>query len=159
MIAVLSLSLGIVLLVFPEPCQSQEPPAGRDSAGVFIVVSGTPRWGDDEKWRVGTDPELTIESRPGPKESRLRWLVGGTRLPGGMIAVAHGGGSEVLFYRPDGTLRSSTRDTQKAEGSLGSIRKIWHSGNSIFVHHVEAGHRGSAPTPFSPGCIPRQAGR
>lgn len=72
----------------------------RDSAGVRIVESAAPAWGEEPAWRVAAEPTLEIGGLGSSEEFfEIRDLV---RLSDGRIAVLNGGSSSVRVYDADG---------------------------------------------------------
>jgi hypothetical protein len=92
-------------VVLAVACTAQEPQNGaftvRDSAGIRIVESHRPLWGDGEAWRVG-DPVLRIGHAIGDAARELHTVSGATRRADGRIAVALGGVGEVRLFDRDG---------------------------------------------------------
>jgi hypothetical protein len=80
----------------------------RDSAGVSIVESTLPRWGDSTGWIVDPAPTLDL-TVSGEGEAHWFFLVSdAARLPDGTIVVADNGSDEVRYFSKDGVhLRSA----------------------------------------------------
>ena len=74
-----------------------------DSAGVTIVESSAPAWGDGGGWRVGPEPLLVIGGSDDPAQA-LYQVVGLDRLSIGEIVVGDGGSQEIRLYSPEGAL-------------------------------------------------------
>ncbi|MGD2069732.1 MAG: hypothetical protein PVI57_13745 [Gemmatimonadota bacterium] len=75
--------------------------AVRDSAGVEVVESVRPAWGDEEEWRVGAEPTTRVGAVEGDVEELLSEVVGAVRLADGTVAVADAA-QEVRFFGPGG---------------------------------------------------------
>jgi len=91
-------------------CGSRESGAGVavqrwDSAGVEVVESLRPAWGEGEGWRVGPAPLLRIGVVEGEVVYQFTGVVGATRLGDGSVVVADGGAQEVRYFGPDGGFR------------------------------------------------------
>jgi len=96
---------GLLLVGIACACGSGEDFASgrvqvRDSAGVRIVESAAPAWGEEPGWLVGSDPLLEIGGTGSAEEFfEIRDLA---RLSDGRIAVLNGGSSSVRVYDADG---------------------------------------------------------
>jgi hypothetical protein len=111
----------LFLLVGCSNERRQSSVSVRDSAGVSIIESSTPRWVDLTGWTIESDPIIDLAaSGTGPSHEFHR-VADATLLPDGTIAVADGGSSEVRFYSSTGTfLRAVGKD---GEGP-GEFRRI-----------------------------------
>src|SRR5687768_17068674 len=67
----------------------------RDSAGVRIVESRRPAWGDERRWTVSSSPSVEIGAVDGPAEEQLGQVRGAVRLPDGTVIVADGTSREL----------------------------------------------------------------
>jgi hypothetical protein len=74
-----------------------------DSAGVTIVQSHEPQWGEGEGWSVPSEPQVTIGVLDGPREYELFDVSAAARQSDGDIVVVDGGAREVRLYDRDGT--------------------------------------------------------
>jgi hypothetical protein len=74
-----------------------------DSAGVTIVHSHEPQWGEGEGWSVPSEPQVTIGVLDGPREYELFDVSAAARQSDGDIVVVDGGAREVRLYDRDGT--------------------------------------------------------
>lgn len=74
-----------------------------DSAGVTIVDSHEPKWGEGEAWFVSSEPQVTIGLLDGPREYELFDISAAARQSDGDFVVADGGAREVRLYDRDGT--------------------------------------------------------
>lgn len=117
----------LALLVVAAACTPTEGPGASvvvtDSAGVRIVTSRAPAWGEDEGWRPDAEPRLVLgssglrgagdEGTPGEVDDVLFQRIVGVRLlSDGRVAVLDAG---------DGTLRIFTSEGRPMErwGGLG----------------------------------------
>jgi hypothetical protein len=83
----------------------------RDSAGIEIVESSRPAWGDSAGWTVAASPVLDMGVAAGDPAYEFQTILGLTRLPNGNILVANRGTRELRFYSPSGEhIRSVGRD-------------------------------------------------
>jgi hypothetical protein len=128
--------LGVAL----SACAGNGPPSfvsGRDSAGVTIVESTSPRWGAAEGWTFDPEPllDLTLSGTGEPHE--FYRVVGAIRLDDGSIAVADAGSSEVRFFAPTGTFLSSVGREGEGPGEfqrLTSVHRFRGDSLAVFDH-------------------------
>ena len=83
----------------------------RDSAGVAIVQSTAPQWSPGTEWRIG-DVRVTFEAPD------LIGVFGAVRLSNGTVVAAEEGGSRLLFFGPDGTMRRSVGRSGEGPGEF-----------------------------------------
>ena len=99
------LFLMTVLFVL-SACQGSEPGPttvqSTDSAGITIVSSTDPLWGDGEGWVLSPEPEVVIGEVEGDERYILDQVAGARRLSDGRIAVLDVGSRRVRLYDPDG---------------------------------------------------------
>lgn len=74
----------------------------RDSAGVEIVESHAPAWGESERWTVDPEPLVDLTATGDGREHQFFRVVGGTRLSDGTIVVADDGDDELRLFSPEG---------------------------------------------------------
>lgn len=139
----MSVALGFGLLG-ALGCEEGEPQlefAARDSAGITIVESVAPLWGEGEGWQVATEPLVTIGRADGPDEEVLYHVRGTLRLDDGRIVVANSGSDELRFYNPDGSYHSSAGRAGAGPGEFDTIARMWRVGDSLFVYDFQQGNR------------------
>jgi hypothetical protein len=73
-----------------------------DSAGVTIVDSDEPSWGEGEAWLVSSEPQVTIGVLKGRREYELSDVSAAARQSDGDFVVVDGGAREVRLYDRDG---------------------------------------------------------
>ena len=96
------------LFYSPEPDGEAVPSQSWDSAGVEIVESVLPAWGEGEGWRVLPEPTLRIGVVDGDPAYQFDQVVGASRLADGTVVVGDGGAQEIRFFGTDGRhLRSA----------------------------------------------------
>lgn len=74
----------------------------RDSAGVRIVESHRPRWGEGEGWVVEAVPSLQLGVVEGDTPDSFARVVDALRLPDGTIVVADWGNFQLRFFDDEG---------------------------------------------------------
>lgn len=117
---------------------SDAPPLSvqRDSAGIAIVESFAPAWGDSAHWRVGTAPVLDLaESGTGDAHNFYR-VRNVTRLPDGGIAVVNRGSSEIRKFSADGTFVGSAGGYGEGPGEFSNVQQVELVGDSLLVRDV-----------------------
>ena len=100
----------------------------RDSAGVEIVESRTPRWSDADAWTIDDRPALTIGDEAGDAEYQFSLVRGMLRLPNGQIIVSDDRAGRLWFFDATGTLLKSTGRSGPGPGEFGySVLRIWRA--------------------------------
>lgn len=89
-----------------------------DSAGVEIVTSTAPAWGETEGWDVATQPEVSIGSLDGEQPYLLDQVAGATRMPDGRIVLLNAGDGQLRFYDPDGEFITARAGLGQGPGEL-----------------------------------------
>lgn len=130
----------VLLLPILQACAPADAPpaasAQRDSAGIAIVESFRPAWGDSAHWRVG--PELLLdlaESGTGDAHNFYR-VRNVTRLPDGGIAVVNRGSSEIRKFAADGTFVGSAGGYGEGPGEFSNVQQVELVGDSLLVRDV-----------------------
>lgn len=106
----------------------------RDSAGIEIVESASPRWGPGEGWRVRETPQLTIGDVEGDPRYELFRVAGAIRLSDGRIVVANGGTLQLRVYSASGEHLRDLGRRGSGPGEFGWIHEVWRGqGDSVMV--------------------------
>lgn len=101
----------------------------RDSAGVVIVESAVPAWGEGEEWSLTQEPVLSIGAVDGPDEYLLYRSSSAIRLDDGRIVVANGGSHELRFYDSMGRYLNASGAEGEGPGEFRSVGFIWRLGS------------------------------
>jgi hypothetical protein len=136
-------------LLVASGCGDGEPAptfVTRDSAGITIVESSAPEWGEEEGWRVAARPLVTIGSVGGPEEEQLYQVRGVLRLDDGRIVVGNAGSHQLRFYSADGSYHSAAGRSGSGPGEFDTIMWLWRRGDSIVVYDMQQGNRMSVFT-------------
>lgn len=109
----------------------------RDSAGVRIVTSERPRWGDGEGWTVVSEPAVTIGAGE-PTGGGTDILFGSIRslvvLPSGRLAVADEHSAIVSVFDPDGEFLHRFGGHGEGPGEVGGIWNLYGcAGDTVIV--------------------------
>jgi hypothetical protein len=107
------------LVLLAAGCVAGDTTEGRqietDSAGVRIITSTAPVWGDSARWKVSEQPEIEIGAVDGAAPEYLFSNAhSAMQLSDGRIAVADMGSSEVRYYDAEG--RFLRRTGRKGQG-------------------------------------------
>lgn len=126
----------LLLAIAALGCTPDGPPASftvTDSAGVEVITSHAPAWGDTPAWSVAREPALRIG--PGMEDPRyeLYRVVDVRRLRDGRILVANAGTDELRFYGPDGEWIRSAGGTGEGPGEFRQISTVAVGADSIWV--------------------------
>lgn len=112
-----------------SPQQDQVPEttnfAVRDSAGVAIIESNLPAWGEGESWSLTEEPVLSIGAVDGPDEYLLYRSSSAIRLDDGRIVVSNGGSQELRFYDSQGQYLNASGADGEGPGEFRSVGFIW----------------------------------
>jgi len=106
----------------------------RDSAGVQIVESSAPAWGDSAGWQVSPAPLLEIGTPGAMPAHEFQRVDDARRLRDGRIVVADGGAGTVRMFTPEGTLLWSAGRPGDGPGEYRLIERLGVGpGDSIWV--------------------------
>lgn len=100
----------------------------RDSAGIEIVESAGPLWGEGEGWRLSDTPTLDIGALEGAPEEQLYRVTGAFELEDGRIVVANLGSHEIRFYGADGTFESALGSEGDGPGEFQFLTALSRAG-------------------------------
>ena len=81
--------------------------ARRDSAGVEIVETLRPHWGDSSRGRIDPEPLVDLAASGSGDNHRFHEVRGMVRLSDGTLAVADGGSDEIRLYSASGEFERS----------------------------------------------------
>jgi hypothetical protein len=117
-------------------CTGDAPRTGtpivRDSAGIRIVESVSPRWQEDEEWRISAEPVLDIGGGERDEDQLFR-VRASVRLSDGRIVIADGGTNQIRFYSPDGVFLSASGRSGEGPGEFGALRGLWRLGGDSLL--------------------------
>ncbi len=132
--AVVSAIAGFPLLPACTAPEHPTPPTlRRDSAGIAIVESLHPAWGDSPGWRIHPQPLLDL-GRSGDGPEHLFYSVGGmARLSDGTIVVANMGSREVLWFTPEGLFAGTVGGPGEGPGEFDNLQQIELAGDTVLA--------------------------
>lgn len=111
------------------------PPSAvrRDSAGIRIVESFAPAWGDSSGWRVGVEPLLDLAESGTGDAHNFYSVLAVRRLPDGGIVVANHGSDEIRKFSADGGFVGSAGGSGEGPGEFANLQQIELAGDSMIV--------------------------
>lgn len=120
-------AVGAALLPLLAACDGNAVSDGgarRDSAGVAIVESAGPAWGDGEGWRVDQRPLLEVGMEEGEEPYLFSRVTGAVRMGDGRIAVADRGAKQVRLFDAAGRHLLSMGREGSGPGEFGSLDRL-----------------------------------
>ena len=99
-----------VTLAIVQACSPGTEQTGvvrRDSAGVAIIESNTPRWSEGRGWTVDPTPTLDLSTSGTGLDHEFFRVSDARFLPEGHIVVANAGTDEIRLYSSAGSLIQS----------------------------------------------------
>ena len=108
----------------------------RDSAGITIVESVAPVWGDSAHWRIDPEPLLDLaQSGTGDAHNFYR-VRNVSRLPDGGIVVVNRGSSEVRKFSSDGAFVGLVGGYGEGPGEFSNLQQVELVGDSLLVRDI-----------------------
>jgi len=105
----------------------------RDSAGIQIVESSSPVWGEGEGWRLADEPSIEIGVLDGEPEYQFYRAFDGARLSDGRIVVANSGSHELRLYDSAGEFLKSSGGEGAGPGEFRSIGMLERFANDSLL--------------------------
>lgn len=111
----------------------------RDSAGIAVVESFRPAWGDSAHWRV--DPESLLDlAESGTGDPHNFYSVRGIRrLSDESLVVANRGSHEIRKFSADGNFVRSGGGSGEGPGEFTNLQRIELAGDSILALDFDGG--------------------
>ena len=129
----------VALLHACPPSDDALPPAiERDSAGITIVESFRPAWGDSAHWRVDPAPLLDLAESGTGDPHNFYWVRGIRRLSDGSLVVANGGSNEIRKFSADGSFLASAGGDGEGPGEFSNLQQIERVGDSIIARDIRS---------------------
>jgi hypothetical protein len=104
-----------------------------DSAGVQVITSKAPAWGDKPRWKVAASPSLTLGGVAGDPALDFVSIVGARRLDDGSLVVANGGTGELRWFSADGKPVRSVGGRGVANAPFTSIASLYALADTLLV--------------------------
>ena len=131
----------VVFAVTAIGCREPAPPVSSaevvDSAGVQIITSSTPAWGDRPQWKVASSPSRTLGGVAGDPALDFVSIVGAKRLGDGNLVVANGGTGELRWFSPEGTPVRSVGG-RAANSPFAAVASLYAVGDTLVVWDARA---------------------
>lgn len=112
--------------------EAEAAPAVRDSAGIRIVESATPRWTANGGWQIG-EVLTSIGTVEGSVGQQLDEVRGPVRLPDGTIVIANNGSGQLFRYDAEGTFVAATGGRGDGPDEFTDLTWIGRNADSILV--------------------------
>ena len=127
----------VVLLASLHACAPSDarPPAStqRDSAGIAIVESSRPAWGDSAHWRIDPEPLLDLATTGAGDPHNFYAVRGMKRLSDGSLVVLNAGSDEIRQFSADGHFLGSFGGPGEGPGEFTNPRQLELAGDTILV--------------------------
>lgn len=120
---------------------SDDPPPQaiqRDSAGITIVESFEPAWGDSARWRVDPEPVLDLAESGTGDPHNFYFVRGMKRLSDGSLVVANQGSNEIRKFSADGRFLASAGGDGEGPGEFSNLQQIELVGDSIVARGIRS---------------------
>lgn len=105
----------------------------RDSAGIEIVESLRPAWGDSALWRVDPDPLLDLAAAGSGPRHQFDRVRGMARLSSGALVVANAGSDEVLWFSAEGRFIGAAGGPGEGPGEFDNLQQIELAGDTVLA--------------------------
>jgi len=132
----------IVLAVGLSGCREPAPVVSGakvvDSAGIQVITSSAPGWGDTPRWKVASDPSLVLGGVAGDPALDFLSIVGAKRLDDGSLVVANGGTGELRWFSPEGTPVRSVGGRASAKSPFAAIASFYSLGDTLVAWDARA---------------------
>ena len=105
--------------------------AQRDSAGIAIIESRAPAWGDSAHWRVGVEPLLDLAESGTGDAHYFRLVRDVRRMTDGGIVVSNRGSDEIRKFSSDGGFVGAAGGSGEGPGEFTNLLRIELAGDSL----------------------------
>jgi len=121
------------------PSGDGPPPATRsDSAGITIVESFGPAWGDSARWRVDPEPVLDLAESGTGDGHNFYQVRNVSRLPDGGIVVVNRGSNEIRKFSADGSLVGAAGGHGEGPGEFANLQQVELVGDSLLARDIRS---------------------
>ena len=110
----------------------------RDSAGIAIIESFRPVWGDSAQWRVDSEPLLDLAESGTGDPHDFYFVRGIRRLSDGSLVVANRGSNEIRKFSADGRFLASAGGDGEGPGEFSNLQQIELVGDSIIALDIRS---------------------
>ena len=128
----------LLLLAGVLACRRDAPPvvAGpdiADSAGIQIVTSRAPAWGDRAAWKVAGSAALTLGGLAGDSALDFIGIVGARRLGDGGLVVANGGTGQLRWFSAAGKHVRTVGGRGAPPGRFAAVSSLYAIGDTLLA--------------------------
>ncbi len=116
------------------------PPAVvvRDSAGITIVESFRPAWGDSARWRLDPEPLIDLAASGSGDPHNFYGVRSMKRLSDRCLVVANRGSNEIRMFSADGAFVRSAGGYGEGPGEFSNLQQIVLAGDSIIAQDIRS---------------------
>ncbi len=116
------------------------PPAVvvRDSAGIAIVESFRPAWGDSARWRIDPEPLIDLAESGTGDPHNFYGVRSVRRLSDGSLVVANRGSNEIRMFSAEGAFVRSAGGNGEGPGEFSNLQQIVLAGDSIIARDIRS---------------------
>ena len=130
-----ALSLPAVPAALLAACapQADAPPlvVERDSAGIAIIESHGPAWGDSARWRIDSEPLLDLAESGSGDPHNFYSVRGLLRMSDGSLVVANRGTDEIRKFSAEGSYLAAAGGSGEGPGEFSNLQRIELAGDSV----------------------------
>ncbi len=119
----------------------------RDSAGITIIESHRPAWGDSARWRIDPEPLLDLSGSGTGDAHSFYGVRGMKRLSDRSIVVLNGGSNEIRQFSAQGRFLGAFGGAGEGPGEFTNPRQLELAGDTILVLDWDAMVSVFAPGP------------
>lgn len=116
-----------------EPASVAKTTDTVDSAGVQVVTSTGPAWGDRAAWKVAGSATLTLGGVAGDSALDFIGIVGAKRLSDGSLVVANGGTGELRWYSASGKHIRTVGGRRSGPTRFAALISLYSLGDTLFA--------------------------
>lgn len=109
-----------------------------DSAGIQIVTSRTPAWGERSAWKVAGNATLTLGGQAGDSAFDFVGIVGAKRLADGSLVVANGGTGQLRWFSATGKHLRTVGGRGSAPGTFAALSSLYSLGDTLLAWNARA---------------------
>lgn len=126
----------LVAAIVLSACNAEKKPAlssVTDSAGVRVVTSTAPAWGNKSDWEIDTTAVLSLGEATGPNHVLLVEVNGVRLLSNGAVAVVSGSENSIFYFDKHGEMVGRAGRKGVGPGEFRSVYLIGNSGDSLLI--------------------------
>lgn len=127
-----------LLCACAPPADGPPPVVVRDSAGIAIVESFRPAWGDSARWRIDPEPLIDLAESGTGDPYNFYGVRSIKRLSDGSLVVANRGSNEIRMFSADGAFVRSAGGYGEGPGEFSNLQQIVLAGDSIIAQDIRS---------------------